>query len=116
MREKPYSKDDVVYSELKIESFVVGKLITYFDQFDTTISNGLMVESAKEAESTLIKIRQYRLNHKPFTYHLAINAEKPVKATIRLFFGPKYDVHHKLVDISESRNHFYETDNWIVDC
>lgn len=113
--EKPYNKNDIIYPELKIESFVVDKLITYFDQFDTTISNGLMVESAKEAESTLIKIRQYRLNHKPFIFHFAINAEKPLKAAIRIFLGPKYDIHRKPMDFSESAKYFYEIDNWIVD-
>lgn len=116
LRTKPYSKNDIIFPELKIESFAVDKLITYFDQFDTTISNGLMIESAKEAENTLIKVRQYRLNHKPFSFHFAINAEKPVKAAVRIFLGPKYNIHHKLLDFFESAKYFYEIDNWLVDC
>lgn len=94
---------------------MVDKLITYFDQFDTSINNGLMIDNAKEAESTLIKIRQYRLNHKPFSFHLAINAEKSMKAVIRIFLGPKYDIHHKSLDFAEYAKYFYEMDNWIVD-
>jgi hypothetical protein len=115
MHQKPYNKDEIIYPELKIESFVVDKLITYFDQFDTSINNGLMIDNAEEAESTLIKIRQYRLNHKPFSFHLAINAEKPMKAAIRIFLGPKFDIHHKPLDLAESAKYFYEMDNWIVD-
>lgn len=115
MHQKPYNKNEIIYPDLKVESFVVDKLITYFDQFDTSVSNGLMIDDAKEAESTLIKIRQYRLNHKPFSFHLAVNAAKPMKAAIRIFLGPKYDVHHKLTDFSEYAKYFYEMDNWIVD-
>lgn len=115
MRQKPYNKNEVVYPELKIESFVVDKLITYFDQFDTSISNGMLVDDAKDAESTLIKVRQYRLNHKPFSFHFAINAEKPMKAVIRIFLGPKYDIHHKPLDFIENAKYFYEMDNFIID-
>lgn len=115
MHQKPYDKDEIVCPELKIESLVVDKLITYFDQFDSSISNGLMIDDVEEIEKTLVKIRQYRLNHKPFSFHLAINAEKPMKAAIRIFLGPKYDIHHKPLDIAEGAKYFYEMDNWIVD-
>lgn len=116
MRQQPYNKEDIVYPNLVIESFTVDKLITYFDQFDTSISNGLLVESEAEAEKTLIKIRQYRLNHKPFNFHMAINAANPMKASIRIFLGPKYDSHHKLTELPENLKDFYEIDSWIVDC
>lgn len=115
MHQKPYNKNEIIYSDLKVESFVVDKLNTYFDQFDTSISNGLVIDDVKEAESTLIQIRQYRLNHKPFSFHLAINAAKSMKATIRIFLGPKYDIHHKPLDFVEYAKYFYEMDNWIVD-
>ncbi|XP_076243329.1 hexamerin 70a [Calliopsis andreniformis] len=115
MLQKPYSKDEIIYPSLKLESFAVDKLITYFDQFDASISNGLMVENQAEAESSLIKVRQYRLNHKPFYYHIAVVADKPMKAAIRLFLGPKYDSHHKMMELPESLKYFYEIDQWLVD-
>ncbi|KAK2586862.1 hypothetical protein KPH14_009800 [Odynerus spinipes] len=115
MHQKPYVKDEIVYPGLKVESFAVDKLITYFDQFDTSLNNGLMVESQQEAESYVIKARQYRLNHKPFTFHITINAEKNTKAAIRIFLGPKYDVHHKLLNFEDNTRYFYEIDNWILD-
>lgn len=112
MYQKPYNKNEIIYPELKIESFVVNKLTTYFDQFDTSINNGLIIDDAKETENTLIKIC---LNHKPFSFHLTINAEKSMKAVIRIFFGPKYDIHHKPIDFAENLIYFYEMDNWVVD-
>ncbi|XP_050447027.1 arylphorin subunit beta-like [Cataglyphis hispanica] len=115
MHQKPYDKDEIIYPEIKVESFVVDKLVTFFDQFDSSINNGLLINNEEEAENTLVKIRQYRLNHKPFSFHLSINAEKPMKAAIRIFLGPKYNVHHKPLEIAENVYYFYEMDNWIVD-
>ncbi|KAG7210289.1 hypothetical protein KM043_011833 [Ampulex compressa] len=115
MHQKPYVKDEVVFPELKFESLTTDKLSTYFDQFDATISNGLMVESENEAENMLIKVRQYRLNHKPFSLYMTIHADKPIKAAIRIFLGPKYDVHHRPLEFPEDLKYFYEMDNYIVD-
>lgn len=117
MHQKPYNKDEIIYPNLKIESFTVDKLITYFEQFDTTINNGLLLEEQRNDDKPfLIKIRQYRLNHKPFNFHITINADKPMKAAIRIFIGPKYDSHHKLIEIPEDLKYFYEIDNWMLDC
>ena len=113
---KPYNRDDIVFTELKIDSVVVDKLQTYFDQYDSIISAGMAVESQKEAESMFVKVRQHRLNHKPFKFHITINAEKDTKAVIRIFLGPKYDMHHKLYDFRDSSKYFYELDQWILDC
>ncbi|XP_043262248.1 uncharacterized protein LOC122403032 [Colletes gigas] len=115
MREKPYTMEEVIFPNLNIQSFAVDKLITYFDEFDATISNGLMVRDDTEAETLYIKIRQYRLNHKPFNFHIAVNADKPMKAAIRIFLGPASTSHHKLIDLQDSLEYFYEMDNWIVD-
>lgn len=116
MHQKPYNKDEIIYPNLKIESFTVDKLITYFEQFDTTINNGLLLEEQRNDDKLfLIKIRQYRLNHKPFNFHITINSDKPMKAVIRIFIGPKYDSHHKLIEIPEDLKYFYEIDNWILD-
>jgi hypothetical protein len=73
------------------------------------------VHTQKEAWSMLIKARQHRLNHKPFTFHIVVNSDKNVKAIIRIFFGPKYDVHGRESDISENRHNFVEYDQWTVD-
>ncbi|KZC07221.1 PREDICTED: arylphorin subunit alpha [Dufourea novaeangliae] len=113
--QKPYSIDQIVFPNLKIQSFVVDKLITYFDQFDSSISNGLLVENEKEADSILVKLRQYRLNHKPFSFHIAVNADKPMKVAARIFLGPKYDSRHKLIELPENFRYFYEIDNWILE-
>lgn len=116
MHQTPYNKDELIYPSLKIESFSIDKLITYFEQFDTTISNGLFIDAQKDDKLSLIKIRQPRLNHKPFNFHITINSDKAMKAAIRIFLGPKYTSHHKLYELPENLKYFYEIDNWILDC
>lgn len=116
MHQGSYAKDELVYPSMKVESFAVDKLITFFDPFDTSISHAMMVESQKEAESHLVKVRQYRLNNKPFTFHITINSEKSMKAAVRIFLGPKYDAHHREMDFMDSYQYFYEIDNWMLDC
>ncbi|XP_076180888.1 hexamerin 70a isoform X2 [Ptiloglossa arizonensis] len=115
MHQGPYAVDEIIYPNLKIKSFAVDKLTTYFNEFDTTISNGLLVEDDTEAETSLIKVRQYRLNHKPFNFHITINADKPMEAAIRIFLGPTYNFNRKLIELQEDLKYFYEIDNWIVD-
>nr|AXY94715.1 arylphorin subunit alpha-like [Habrobracon hebetor] len=112
---KPYSKNEIVFSDLKFESIAVDKLITYFDYFDSTISNGLPITSKQDADNLMIKVRQSRLNNKHFTVHFALNSDKAQKVAIQLFLGPKYDALGNLLDFSESYKDFYEIDYWITD-
>ncbi|XP_043280053.1 arylphorin subunit alpha-like [Venturia canescens] len=114
-RFEPYTKEEIIYPGLKIESVAVDKLLTYFDDFDATISNGLLVANQKEAETFSVKVRQERLNHKPFTVHIGINSDKAQKVTFKLFLGPKYDGRWNSLDFSKSYKYFYEIDNWIAD-
>lgn len=92
------------------------KLITFFDYFDATISNGLAVHSESDAEKYVIQARQYRLNHKHFNVRFNINAEKASKVAIRIFLGPKFNVHNKEVDFTDQFRLFYEMENFIWDC
>lgn len=110
-----YTHEELAYPGVTVESVTVDKLMTFFDTFESLISNAVSVRSHKEAQSTLIKARQYRLNHKPFTYHITVNSEKTNKAVVRVFLGPKYNSQGHEMDISENYMNFVEMDQWIVD-
>lgn len=90
--------------------------MTYFDVTESIISNGVAVHNEKEAKSLLIKARQQRLNHKPYNYNITINSEKATKGWIRIFLGPKYDVHGHEIDMIDNWMNFFEMDKWVVDC
>ncbi|XP_033212250.1 uncharacterized protein LOC117169851 [Belonocnema kinseyi] len=110
-----YTYDQLVFSGVKIESVAVDKLVTYFDYFDSMISNAVSVHSHKEAQDLFIKARQHRLNHKPYTYHMTVNSDKPTKGWMHVFIGPKYDVHGHEIDMVDNWMNFFELDNWVVD-
>ncbi|XP_011255340.2 larval serum protein 1 alpha chain [Camponotus floridanus] len=110
-----YTHEELVFPGVHVESVTVDQLVTFFDHFDSLISNAVPVSSHKQAQSTMIKARQNRLNHKPFSYHVTVHSDKYVKAVVRVFIGPKYDVYGREVDISESHYNFFEMDQWVVD-
>ncbi|KYN01102.1 Hexamerin [Cyphomyrmex costatus] len=110
-----YTHEELIFPGVTIESVTVDKLLTFFDHFESMLNNAVSIRSHKEAQSLLIKARQYRLNHKPFTYHITINSNKNVKAVVRVFLGPKHDVHGHELDMSENYMNFIEMDQWNVD-
>ncbi|XP_012230110.1 arylphorin subunit alpha [Linepithema humile] len=110
-----YTHEELAFPGVTIESVTVDKLMTFFDTFDSLLSNAVSVSSQKEASSMLIKARQHRLNHKPFTFHITVNSDRNVKAVIRTFMGPKYDVHGHELDMSENYMNFVNVDQWTVD-
>ncbi|KAK0085370.1 hypothetical protein PV325_005321 [Microctonus aethiopoides] len=110
-----YTHDELAFPGVKIESVAVDKLLTYFEHVDSVISNGIPVNSQHDAETLVIKVRQHRLNHKPFTYHITVNSEKNVKAYVRVFLGPKYDEQGREFKFVDNYVNFFELDQWVVD-
>ena len=80
------------------------------------LNNGVSVRSHKEARNTLIKARQYRLNHKPFTYHITVNSDRDTKGLVRIFLGPKQDEFGHEVDLMNNYMNFMQMDEFLVDC
>lgn len=128
----PYTYDELFYKGVKIEGVEVDKLVTFFDTFDADITNAIDVEyfDDKEAHSDLIKFgrlsqfhnhdviikaRQQRLNHLPFTMKLHVQSEKVQKAIVKVFIGPKYDVHGHVYTLEENFQNYYELDHFYVD-
>ena len=110
-----YTQEQLLFPGVKIESVAIDKLTTFFDHFDSDISNALPVKSHKEATELNVKVRQQRLNHKPFTYHITVNSDKNVKAMVRVFLGPKYDSHGYEIDMTDNWMHFLHIDEWMLD-
>lgn len=127
-----YKPEEYTFKGVKIESVEVDKLITYFDKFDSDITNSVDVEvfddkskmtdlkkfgkiAHYQGEDFVIKARQSRLNHLPFTVKMNIVSEKTTKAIVKLYIGPKYDQYGNLYGINENRQNFYELDHWFVE-
>lgn len=93
----------------------VDKLITYFDKFDSMLNNGVSIRSQVEADSSITKARQQRLNHKPFTYYIKLRSDRSTKAVIRIFLGPKYDKFGNEYDLKDNYMNFVEMDQFMID-
>lgn len=107
----PYTYNELVYPGVKIENVQVDRLITYMDYFDADISNALRVTPQEyESGTPTVRVRQYRLNHKPYTYKIQVNAEQAGEAVVRVYLGPKYDEYDRTIDINENRLNFVELD------
>lgn len=68
-----YNYSDISYPGVKIQSMEVDRLNTYFDVFDADLSNAVYFKEQEfDGSSFDVRARQYRLNHKPFTYKLTV--------------------------------------------
>lgn len=109
-----YVREDLTFPGVKIESLDIEKLITYFEQFDFDITTSVFI--TKPEEEMIVKARQFRLNHKPFTYKINVASDKAVDATIRVFIGPKYDSEGRVLSMNEKRRLMVELDRFPYQC
>lgn len=108
-----YTKTDLQYEGVKIESMQVDRLITYFDWFYSDLSSSVYYDYTHETEPFHVRIRQERLNHKPFTYTINVQSDKAVDAVVRVYIGPKYDALGHVIDFNQNRLNFYLIDKFI---
>jgi hypothetical protein len=127
-----YTEEQLHFDGVKIEGVEMDKLTTYFDKFDSDITNAVDVElftdetgktdfykfgriSNYHGHDFVVKARQYRLNHLPFNFKLNVHSDKAHKATVRVFIGPKYDFFGHKIHLNENRKNFFELDYFLVD-
>lgn len=128
----PYTAEEISFEGVEIEGVVLDRLTTFFDVFDSDITNAVDIEPVpvtkpkgplakfgkkanKDGEDLVIKARQWRLNHLPFTLKLMVNSPKAQRAIVKVFLGPKFDEAGNVIDINENRENFYEIDKYSVD-
>ncbi|KAJ6638512.1 Larval serum protein 2 [Pseudolycoriella hygida] len=123
----PSYKKELIFDDVKIQSVEMDKLVTFFDKFDSDITNAVDVElfdkktfafektsdlfkfgkvSHYMGEDFVIKARQWRLNHKPFSFKLNVYSNRAVKSVVRVYMGPKYDEFGRVFDVNANRENF----------
>ncbi|XP_055324359.1 larval serum protein 1 alpha chain-like [Sitodiplosis mosellana] len=128
---EPYTEEEIGFEGVAIEGVELDRLTTYFDIFDADITNAVDIEpmavpakgpltkygkkANKMGEDLMIKARQWRLNHLPFTLKLTVTSSKVQRASVKVFIGPKFDEAGNGIEINENRENFYEIDKYIVD-
>lgn len=111
-----YTHHDLTFDGVKVTKCEVDKLETYDDYFYSDISNAVYVsEEEHEHDTVHIRAKQYRVNHKPFTYKISVHSDKDTKASVKVFIGPKYDEYGRYINISHNRLNFVEIDHFVHD-
>jgi len=111
--EGPYEPKELFFNGVKVDDIIVDRLVTYFDYFYSDLSNAVVVDEKEfQTDSVDIHARQYRLNHKPFHYKIAVTADKPVDTLVKVFIGPKYDEFGREIDIDDNRYNFFELERF----
>lgn len=108
----PYSYNELNFPGVKIEKISTDRLFTYFDYFDSDVTNAIFTSPDFQWDNFKVKVRQQRLNHKPFTLKINVNSDKINDAVIRIFLGPKFDATGRKLTINERRFNMVELDTF----
>ncbi|KAH0540905.1 arylphorin subunit alpha-like isoform X1 [Cotesia glomerata] len=100
-----YTRSELEFPGIKIEDVKVDKLVTFMEPYEYFINNAVTVDTFKDGMSFTIKVKKYRLNYKPFTYHIDVKSDKNIKGVVRIFLGPSMDN-----DYFKDPNYMYH--NW----
>ncbi|KAA0845183.1 hypothetical protein EYC86_24045, partial [Enterobacter hormaechei] len=90
--------------------------ITYFDDYFMDMTNAVMLtdeELKKTTSDMTFLVRKRRLNHEPFKVTLDVYSDKATDCVVRIFLGPKKDVHGRLIDFNRNRLNFVELDTFV---
>nr|ACU78069.1 hexamerin-like protein 2 [Locusta migratoria] len=109
---RPYTHEDLYLPGVTVEDITFDKLVTFFDTFDFEINNALTLSKPEEGAGFSYAARQYRLNHKPFFYHLKVKSEKEVDSVVRVFIGPKYDALGREYSLEERKQYYVLLDTF----
>uniref|UniRef100_A0A224XCH4 Putative hexamerin 4 n=1 Tax=Panstrongylus lignarius TaxID=156445 RepID=A0A224XCH4_9HEMI len=111
---RPYTKEELSFSGVTVKDFEVDEFVTYFDMFEYEVTNGIPMKNPYDYTNYIYHARQYRLNHKPYTFKVTIYSEKQIEGVVRVYIGPKYDSEHHLLNLEQSRMAYMELDHFPV--
>lgn len=110
----PYTKEELLYDNVKITDIkVIGDLETYFEDFEINLLNG--IDTTENVADVPISAEVTRLNHKPFSYDIEVDAKEYDKVTVRIYMCPKYDSNGVEYTLDEARWGCVEMDKfWVI--
>lgn len=110
----PYTEKDLVFPGVKVTDMEVDPLITYDEYFYSDLSNAVWYHPEEKTDFR-VRVRQSRLNHKPFNVKIHINSDKKQKVSMKMYMVPKYDEYDRLINLTENRRNMMEMDHWVTD-
>lgn len=107
----PYSEQDLFSPGIKVLSMEVDPLITYDEYFYSDLSNAVWY-SPDEKYDFRVRVRQMRMNHKPFSVKIKINSEGKARVNVKLFMAPKVDEWGREINLRTNRINMMFLDHW----
>lgn len=111
----PYTKEELLVPGVEITTVKMDPLITYMDYFNSDLTNAVWYNENEKPGDFRLRVRQLRMNHKPFSYTLTVKSDKHQKVIVRTFIGPKYDEYGRKINLKEHRLNFVALDYFIQD-
>nr|ATU82713.1 venom hexamerin-like protein 1 [Pristhesancus plagipennis] len=109
-----YTLEQLNFDGVKVKNFEVDKFVTYFDNYEFEVTNGVPVEKPEDYVEYKYFTRQYRLNHKPYNFKITINSEAAKEGFVRVYIGPKFDAEEHELQLEQKRLAFVEIDRFPV--
>lgn len=110
MRLPSYTEEELLVPGVEITGVKMDQLITYMDYFNSDLTNAVWYNENEKPGDFRMRVRQLRLNHKPFSYTLTVKSDKDQEVMIRTFLGPKYDEYGRRINLKEHRLNFVGMD------
>nr|CAD7265429.1 unnamed protein product [Timema shepardi] len=102
----------LAFPGIKVQGVEVDPLITYFDDFEINLDNVVSVNDPKDGEHVDFRVKQGRLNHKPFDYKVSVESDKETDVLIKVFISPKYDSYGREFDLDTKMFYAVEIDRF----
>ncbi|KAK7867774.1 hypothetical protein R5R35_001194 [Gryllus longicercus] len=112
---KTYTREELTFPGVKIEAVDVDKLVTYVDDFVFDLNSAVEVPNVEVAKKLDIRVRQPRLNHKPFSVRVSVDSDKAARVAVRFYLGPKYNYLGRPLSVEERRQYLVEIDRFPFD-
>jgi len=111
-----YTEKQLTFPGVQVQNFEVDRLVTYYDYFYSDLSNAVYYSPQEQQQNNFnVRVRQYRLNNKPFTYKFTVQSQQATQAVVKIFFGPKYDEYGRYINITENRLNFVLLDYFVYE-
>lgn len=107
----PYTEEQLNLQGVEITTVKIDPLITYMDYFDSDLTNAVNYNENEPHNLFKLRVRQLRINHKPFTYKLYVKSDKTQKVSVKLFLGPKIDEYDRPINLTHNRLNFVFMDH-----
>lgn len=94
-----------------MQSFEVSPLVTFNDYAQTNVNNAV---NNNNQNNKNYRAYQRRLNHKTFSYHVAVNSNQNQPAIVRVFIGPKVNQNGNPLNSEQQRQNMVLLDKVAV--